>query len=140
MEHFDPEEYLALVQEHGITFSQVVPTMFIRMLKLPPEVRARYDLSSLRVVVHAAAPCPAEVKAQIIEWFGPIIHEYYAGTEGNGFCYISSADWLTHKGSVGRPLIAEVKICDEEGEPLPPRSEGVVYFAGGAPLAYHNAP
>ena len=90
MEHFDPEQYLALVEQHRVTFSQVVPTMFIRMLKLPDEVRARYDLSSLQVVVHAAAPCPAEVKAQIIDWFGPIIHEYYAGTEGNGFVYCNS--------------------------------------------------
>jgi len=110
------------------------------MLKLPQEVRDRYDISTMMSAVHAAAPCPVPVKEQMIAWWGPIIHEYYAGTEGNGFCYISSAEWLTHKGSVGRGLTAEVKICDENGEPLPPRSEGGVYFSGGAPLSYHNAP
>jgi long-chain acyl-CoA synthetase len=110
------------------------------MLKLPPEVRARYDLSSMQSAVHAAAPCPVPVKAQMIDWWGPVIHEYYAGTEGNGFCAILAKDWLTHQGSVGKALIGEVKICGEDGEPLPARSEGIVYFAGGAPLSYHNAP
>jgi long-chain acyl-CoA synthetase len=140
MEKFDPEQALAVIEKYKVDCGQFVPTHFVRMLKLPEEVRARYDVSSLKSAVHAAAPCPMPVKEQMIAWWGPVIHEYYAGTEGNGFCYISSEEWLTHKGSVGRALIGEVRICDEDGEPLPPRSEGVVYFAGGAPLSYHNAP
>jgi len=140
MEHFDPEQYLALVQEHRVTFSQVVPTMFIRMLKLPEEVRSRYDLSSLEVVVHAAAPCPAEVKAQIIEWFGPIIHEYYAGTEGNGFVYCNSVDWLAHRGTVGRSILGTVHIVGEDGEEAPTGESGTVYFEGetARTFEYHN--
>jgi long-chain acyl-CoA synthetase len=140
MEKFDPEQALALIEKYKADCGQFVPTHFVRMLKLPPEVRARCDVSSMRSAVHAAAPCPIPVKEQMIAWWGPVIHEYYAGTEGNGFCYIGSADWLTHKGSVGRALNSEVKICGEDGEPLPPRTEGIVYFAGGAPLSYHNAP
>lgn len=140
MEKFDPEQMLAAIEKYKVNCGQFVPTHFVRALKLPEEVRARYDLSSLVSAVHAAAPCPIPVKEQMIAWWGPIIHEYYAGTEGNGFCYISSAEWLNHKGSVGRGLTAEVKICDEDGEPLPPRAEGVVHFAGGPPLSYHNAP
>ena len=140
MEKFDPEHALELIEKHKIDCGQFVPTHFVRMLKLPPEVRSRYDLSSLKSAVHAAAPCPIPVKEQMMEWWGPVIHEYYAGSEGNGFCHIGPHDWLTHKGSVGKGTTAEVKICGEDGEPLPPRSEGVVYFAGGAPLSYHNAP
>jgi long-chain acyl-CoA synthetase len=140
MEKFDPEHALALIEKHSIDCGQFVPTHFVRMLKLPPEVRERYDLSSLKSAVHAAAPCPIPVKEQMMEWWGPVIHEYYAGSEGNGFCHIGPHDWLTHKGSVGKGTTAEVKICGEDGEPLPPRTEGVVYFAGGAPLSYHNAP
>src|SRR5690606_29540593 len=104
MEHFDAEQYLATVETYRVTHSQVVPTMFIRMLKLDPAVRERYDVSSLRAVIHAAAPCPAPVKKQIIEWFGPVVHEYYAGTEGNGFVYCNSEQWLAHEGTVGTPL------------------------------------
>jgi long-chain acyl-CoA synthetase len=110
------------------------------MLKLPPEVRAKYDLSSLKGVFHAAAPCPVPVKEQMIAWWGPIISEYYAGTEGNGFCAINSEEWLRKKGSVGRGMTAEVKICDEDGNPLPARSEGTVYFSGGGEFEYHNSP
>jgi long-chain acyl-CoA synthetase len=140
MEHFDPEQYLALVEQHRVTFSQVVPTMFIRMLKLPPEVRAKYDLSSLQVVVHAAAPCPAEVKAQIIEWFGPIIHEYYAGTEGNGFVYCNSQDWLAHRGTVGKAILGVVHIVGEDGEEAATGEPGTVYFEGelASTFEYHN--
>lgn len=140
MEKFDPEELLALIEKYKVDVGQFVPTHFIRMLKLPPEVRAKYDVSSMRSAVHAAAPCPIPVKEQMIEWWGPVIHEYYAGSEGNGFCYISPQEWLTHKGSVGRAATAELRICGEDGEALPPRAEGVVYFANGAPLTYHNAP
>ncbi|MBW0151118.1 MAG: acyl-CoA synthetase [Phenylobacterium sp.] len=140
MEKFDPEHALQLIETYKIDCGQFVPTHFVRMLKLPPEVRTRYDLSSMKSAVHAAAPCPIPVKEQMMAWWGPIIHEYYAGSEGNGFCHIGPHDWLTHKGSVGKGTTAEVKICGDDGEPLPPRTEGVVYFAGGTPLTYHNAP
>ena len=140
MEKFDPEHALQLIEKYKIDCGQFVPTHFVRMLKLPPEVRTRYDLSSMKSAVHAAAPCPIPVKEQMMAWWGPIIHEYYAGSEGNGFCHIGPHDWLTHKGSVGKGTTAEVKICGDDGEPLPPRTEGVVYFAGGTPLTYHNAP
>ncbi|OXE36260.1 MAG: acyl-CoA synthetase [Phenylobacterium zucineum] len=140
MERFDPETALELIQRYSIDVGQFVPTHFVRMLKLDPAVRAKYDISSMRSAVHAAAPCPIPIKEQMIEWWGPVIQEYYAGSEGNGFCYIGPQDWLTHKGSVGRAINCEVKICGEDGEALPPRTEGTVYFSGGAPLVYHNAP
>ncbi len=140
MEKFDPEEALRLIEKYKIDVGQFVPTHFVRMLKLPPETRAKYDVSSMRSAVHAAAPCPVPVKEQMLEWWGPVIHEYYAGSEGNGFCYISPQDWLTHKGSVGKATTAPLYIVGEDGEALPPRSEGTVYFGGGTPLTYHNAP
>src|SRR5204862_7005144 len=96
MERFDAEEFLRLVERHRVTHTQLVPTMFVRLLKLPEAVRRRYDLSSLKVAVHAAAPCPVEIKRQMIEWWGPILVEYYAGTEGNGVTVCRSADWLAH--------------------------------------------
>ena len=140
MERFGAEEALAAIERYKVTSAQWVPTHFVRMLKLPDEVRARYDLSSLRAVFHAAAPCPIPVKEAMIDWWGPIIHEYYAGTERNGFCAVNAQEWLTHKGTVGKSLGAEVKICDEAGDPLPPRSEGLVYFAGGSQFEYHDDP
>ena len=140
MEKFDPEAMLALIERYKVDVGQFVPTHFVRMLKLPEEVRARYDVSSMRSAVHAAAPCPIPVKEQMLAWWGPVIHEYYAGSEGNGFCYVGPHDWLTHKGTVGKSIMGQAKIVGEEGEELPPRSEGTVYFAGGAPLTYHNAP
>jgi long-chain acyl-CoA synthetase len=140
MERFDPEAALAAIERHGVTSAQWVPTHFVRMLKLPEVTRAKYDVSSLKSVFHAAAPCPVPVKQAMIAWWGPIIHEYYAGTEGNGFCFISAQEWMAKPGSVGRGLTAQVKICDEEGNELPARAEGVVYFAGGGEFEYHNAP
>jgi len=140
MEHFDAEQYLALVERYHITHSQVVPTMFVRMLKLPDEVRARYDVSSLRCVIHAAAPCPVQVKQQMIEWFGKVIHEYYAGTEGNGFVYCNSDMWLAHPGTVGTPISCVVHICDENGEEVNAGEAGTIYFEGGAEFEYHNDP
>jgi long-chain acyl-CoA synthetase len=140
MERFDAEDALRFIEQYAITTAQWVPTHFVRMLKLPPETRARYDMSSLKAVFHAAAPCPVPVKEQMIAWWGPIVHEYYAGTEGNGFCIINSVEWLAHKGSVGRGLTAAVKICDEDGEPLPPRAEGLVFFEGGGQFEYHGDP
>ena len=140
MEHFDPEEFLRLVQQYRATHTQVVPTMFVRMLKLPADVRTRYDVSSLQMAVHAAAPCPVAVKEQMIEWWGPIVHEYYAGTEANGFVYCNSDDWLAHRGSVGKALTGIVHIVDEEGNELPTGEEGTVYFESDAVFEYHNDP
>jgi long-chain acyl-CoA synthetase len=141
MEHFDPEQFLAAVERFRVTHTQVVPTMFVRMLKLPDDVRAKYDVSSLTSVVHAAAPCPVPVKQQMIEWFGPIIHEYYAGTEGNGFVYVNSTDWMAHPGTVGKPLLGELHIMDEAGEHEMPQGEaGTIYFGNGGRFEYHNDP
>jgi long-chain acyl-CoA synthetase len=140
MERFDAEAALAAIEKYRITTAQFVPTHFIRMLKLPAEVRVRYDVSSLRTVVHAAAPCPVPVKSAMMEWFGPIIHEYYSGTEGNGGTFIGPEEWLAHKGSVGRPLTTKVHICDESGNEVPPRTEGSVFFSGGPSFEYHNDP
>ncbi|MCP5432720.1 MAG: acyl-CoA synthetase [Alphaproteobacteria bacterium] len=137
---FEPETALATIARYRVTHSQWVPTMFIRMLKLEEEVRARYDLSSLEEALHAAAPCPIPVKEAMIAWWGPILVEYYAGTEGIGMTMISSQEWLAHKGSVGRPLNGSLHILDEDGRELPPGETGGVYFAGGLPFAYHNAP
>ncbi|WP_436795941.1 AMP-binding protein [Actinospongicola halichondriae] len=142
MEHFDPEEALALIEKYGVTLSQWVPTMFIRMLKLPEEVRAKYDVSSLEVAVHAAAPCPVEVKKKMIDWWGPVLHEYYAGTEGNGFVYTNSHDWLEHPGSVGKALIGTLHIVGDDGEEVPVGEPGTVYFEGesASTFEYHNDP
>jgi long-chain acyl-CoA synthetase len=140
MEKFDPAEFLRLVERYRATHTQLVPTMFVRMLKLPEEERQRYDLSSLRAAVHAAAPCPIPVKQQMIEWWGPVLHEYYAGTEGNGFTAIASPEWLAHKGSVGRALLGEIHIVDDDGDEVPQGEVGTIYFAGGTTFEYHNDP
>ncbi len=140
MEHFDAEEYLRLVDQYDITHSQVVPTMFVRMLKLPEETRNKYDVSSLETVIHAAAPCPVPVKQQMIDWFGPVIHEYYAGSEGNGFVYCNSEGWLAHPGTVGSPIGCVLHIVGEDGEEVPQGESGTVYFEGGAEFEYHNDP
>jgi long-chain acyl-CoA synthetase len=138
MEHFDPEQYLALVERYHITHSQLVPTMFSRMLKLPPETRARYDLSSLEVVVHAAAPCPVPVKQQMIEWWGPIILEYYGATEGLGFAACDSVEWLAHPGTVGKVVLGDLHILDEEGNPAPKGEPGTLWFRSGAQFEYFH--
>ncbi|WP_288904012.1 AMP-binding protein [uncultured Sneathiella sp.] len=140
MEHFDAEEYLRLVEKYKITHSQLVPTMFVRMLKLPEEVRKKYDVSSLQVAIHAAAPCPEKVKHQMMEWWGPILYEYYAGTEGNGYCAVTPEEWLTHPGTVGRALTGIVHIVDEDGEELPAGKTGAIYFSDGREFTYHNDP
>ncbi|HZM39265.1 MAG TPA: acyl-CoA synthetase [Acidimicrobiales bacterium] len=139
MERFDPRQCLEVIERHGVTHAQFVPTMFIRMLRLPEAERERHDLSSLRFAIHAAAPCPVAVKRQMLEWWGPIIHEYYAGTEDIGSTYITPEEWLAHPGSVGRPL-GECHILDEDGEERPPGEAGVVWFGGGRPFEYHNDP
>jgi fatty-acyl-CoA synthase len=139
MERFDPRECLRLIERHQVTHAQFVPTMFVRMLRLPEEERRRYDMSSLQVVMHAAATCAVPIKRQMIEWWGPIIHEYYSGTEDIGGTFITAQEWLEHPGSVGRPA-EECHIVGEAGEVLPPGEVGVVYFAGGRPFEYHNDP
>jgi long-chain acyl-CoA synthetase len=140
MEHFDAAELLAIVHKHRITHTQVVPTMFVRMLKLPDAQRLAHDLSSLRIAIHAAAPCPVPVKRQMIDWWGPIVWEYYAGTEGMGMTLVNSADWLAHPGTVGRAVVGVLRICDDDGHELPVGRTGVVYFSDGKAFEYHNDP
>jgi long-chain acyl-CoA synthetase len=140
MEAFDAEEFLRLVEQHKVTQSQLVPTMFVRMLKLPDEVRLRYDVSSLKGAIHAAAPCPVDVKARMIAWWGPILIEYYAGSEGNGVTVSSSQQWLDHRGTVGRAVVGKVKILDDNDQELPPGQIGTVYFADAPVFCYHNDP
>jgi acyl-CoA synthetase (AMP-forming)/AMP-acid ligase II len=138
MDKFEPENYLQAVETHQANATQVVPTMFVKMLKLPEAVRARYDVSSMKTAIHAAAPCPVPVKEQMIQWWGPVILEYYAGTEGNGMTYLNSTEWLAHKGSVGKPILGKLVICDEEGREVPIGESGTVYFADGPAFEYHN--
>jgi long-chain acyl-CoA synthetase len=140
MEHFDAVQFLALVEEHRITHTQVVPTMFVRLLKLPDAQRLACDLSSLRCAIHAAAPCPVPVKRQMIDWWGPIVWEYYAGTEGMGMTLVNSPQWLAHEGTVGRAVVGVVHICDDNGEELPIGETGGVYFSDGKAFEYHNDP
>ncbi|HSS00972.1 MAG TPA: acyl-CoA synthetase [Kofleriaceae bacterium] len=140
MESFDAEEFLRLVESHRVTQTQVVPTMFVRMLKLSEQVRRRYDLSTLKGAIHAAAPCPVDVKAQMIDWWGPILIEYYAGSEGNGVTVCNSQQWLAHRGTVGRAVAGKIKIIDEQDRELPVGETGVVYFADGPAFTYHNDP
>lgn len=141
MERFDAESALAAIERYRVTHSQWVPTMFVRMLKLDAAQRAGWDLSSHRCAIHAAAPCPVEVKRQMIEWWGPIVEEYYAGSERNGSTRISSAEWLSKPGSVGRPSNCVVHICSEEGVEQPAGEPGVIYFEQpGTNFVYHNDP
>jgi long-chain acyl-CoA synthetase len=140
MDRFEPEQALELIERHRVTHAQWVPTHFVRFLRLPPAVRARHDVSSLRYAIHAAAPCPAPVKEQMLEWWGPVIYEYYAGTEGVGMTAIAPREWLERKGSVGRAVFGQIKVCNDAGELVEPMTEGVVYFAGGKEFVYHNAP
>ena len=140
MENFDPERYLALVEKWGVTHTQLVPTMFSRMLKLPEEVRRHHDLSSLEIAIHAAAPCPAAVKDEIIKWWGPIVHEYYGATEGLGFTACDSQEWLAHRGTVGRVLLGDLHILDENMKPCPVGTPGTVWFKTATPFEYFNDP
>jgi long-chain acyl-CoA synthetase len=140
MEHFDAEEFLKLVEKHKITQSQLVPTMFVRMLKLPDEVRLKYDVSSLNGAIHAAAPCPAALKRAMIDWWGPVLLEYYSGSEGVGLTLIDSREALAKPGSVGRARKGVIHIVDAEGTELPAGQTGIVYFSGVKPFAYYKAP
>jgi len=140
MEHFDPEQYLALIEKYRVTHSQLVPTMFSRMLKLREEVRKRYDLSSLEFATHAAAPCPVGVKEQMLDWWGPIIQEYYGATEGLGFCACSSAEWLAHRGTVGKVMLGELHVLDQDMRPCPTGTAGQLWFKTATPFEYFNDP
>ena len=138
MAHFEAEFALECIENYRITHSQWVPTMFVRMLKLPEEVRLKYDVSSLRCAIHAAAPCPIPIKEKMINWWGPVIYEYYAGTEGNGFVQLNSEEWLAHRGSVGKPLTCEIHICDEHGVEVPAGDSGAIYMSGGGTFEYYK--
>ena len=140
MEHFAPEAALELIERHRVTHAQFVPTHFVRMLKLDEARRSAYDLSSLRVAVHAAAPCPVEVKERMLRWWGPIVHEYYSGSEGMGLCAIGPEEWLEHRGSVGRPLLGVLHVLDEEHREVPPGTPGQIWFESAATFEYHNDP
>lgn len=140
MERFDPEEYLALIGKYQITHSQLVPTMFSRMLKLPDNVRNSYDVSSLEIAIHAAAPCPVQVKEQMIDWWGPIIHEYYGATEGLGFTACDSEEWLAHRGTVGRVLLGDLHVLDDDMNPCPTNTPGTIWFKTATEFEYFNDP
>jgi len=141
MEKFNAEEALRAISEHGVTVLQMVPTMFVRLLQLPDEVRAAADVSSVRLAVHAAAPCPPEVKQAMIDWWGPVLLEYYGSTEGNGMALISSPEWVAKPGSVGKSVLGPVHICDDDGVELPAGEVGTVYFERETvPFSYHKDP
>jgi len=141
MEKFDAAAALEAIATYGVTHSQWVPTMFIRLLRLPQEARARHDLSSLRYAVHAAAPCPVDVKEAMIAWWGPILYEYYSGTELVGRTSLGSEEWLAHRGSVGRPEFGQAHIVSEDGlSEMPAGQPGVIYFSGGGSFEYHKDP
>jgi fatty-acyl-CoA synthase len=140
MDRFDAEMALQLIERYRVTHAQFVPAMFIRMLKLDPELRDQYDLASVRMAIHSAAPCPVEVKRRMIEWWGPVIYEYYSSTESAGFARISSEEWLEHPGSVGRSLGAPFHICDDDGNELPAGQPGLIYGESptGKSFSYHK--
>lgn len=140
MPRFEAAESLALIERHRVSHSQWVPTMFVRLLRLPETVRGAHDLASHRVAIHAAAPCPPAIKRQMIDWWGPILYEYYSGTEGNGQTALDSVEWLAHPGSVGRPVIGAVHILDDAGDELPPGQSGRVFFSGGPRFEYYKDP
>ena len=138
MENFDAEAALALIERHRITHAELVPTMFVRLMKLAPDVRNKFDLSSLQLVAHGTGPCAPEVKKQIIEWLGPILEEQYGGTEGNGLCAINSTEWLAHPASVGKAVVGTLHIVGADGKDMPVGENGLVYFEGGPRFDYHG--
>jgi long-chain acyl-CoA synthetase len=141
MERFDAEQALAAIERYRVTHSQWVPTMFVRMLKLDQAVREKFDLSSLKVAVHAAAPCPVDVKRAMIDWWGPVLHEYYSSTEASGITFITAEQWLRKPGSVGPAGVGIIRVCGADGVELPPGEIGTVYFERDErPFAYHNDP
>jgi long-chain acyl-CoA synthetase len=138
MEKFEPELLLQLIERHKVTHTNMVPTMFSRLLKLPEDVRTRYDVSSLEAVAHTAAPCPVPVKKAMIEWWGPILREYYGSTEANGFAFCDSEEWLEHPGTVGRAIYGTLLIVDENEEPVAPGVVGTVWFEGATYFTYYK--
>ncbi|GAB2851311.1 fatty-acid--CoA ligase FadD4 [Actinocorallia aurea] len=140
MRAFEPRAALGLIERHGVTHGQFVPTMFVRMLRLPEDERAAFDVASLRGVVHAAAPCPVAVKHAMLAWWGPIVHEYWSSSEGAGFTFISPEEWLAHEGSVGRPLLGPLHICDPDGRELPVGEEGHIWAENVVSFSYLNDP
>jgi len=140
MERFDAVAALDLIERERISHAQFVPTHFVRMLKLPAEERMSRDLSSLRTVVHAAAPCPVEVKQRMLDWWGPIVYEYYSGSEGSGFCAIGPDEWRAHPGSVGRAVVGTIHVLDDDGNDVPPGDIGQIWFESQAAFEYHNDP
>ncbi|BBZ17716.1 fatty-acid--CoA ligase FadD4 [Mycolicibacterium gadium] len=138
MERFDAEQALKSIERYGVTHAQFVPSMFVRMLRLPAEARLRYDVSTLERVVHAAAPCPPEIKRQMIDWWGPIVDEYYGSSEGAGISFIRAEEWLERPGSVGKPMLGLPHILDVNGHELPPGEIGEIYYEGGYPFEYLN--
>ena len=140
MDRFDEEQALRAIETHRITNAQFVPTMFSRMLKLPRHIRSRYDLSSLECVLHGAAPCPVPVKQAMIDWLGPIIHEYYGATEGLGLAMCDSEQWLAHKGTVGKAVFGELRVLDDDMNEVPSGSIGRLWFKTASPFEYFNDP
>jgi fatty-acyl-CoA synthase len=141
MSKFDPESALDAIERYQVTSGQFVPAMFVRMLKLPEDVRNSYDVSSLKRIVHAAAPCPVDIKKQMIDWWGPVVDEYYSSSEGAGITFISAEEWLKRPGSVGRPLLGVAHVLDEDGNDQPPGQAGQIYFdLGVVPFVYHKDP
>ena len=140
MEKFDPEHALQLIEKYKCDVGQWVPTHFVRMLKLPEDVRAKYDMSSIKSAVHAAAPIPIPIKEAMIKWWGPVLFEYYAGTEGNGFVMCNSDSWMSHKGTVGLPVNCQVHICGDDGEEVSVGEEGQIFFDSPNKFEYHNDP
>jgi len=140
MERFDALRALEVCERYAVTNGHFVPTMLVRLLKLEKSERERYDISRMKSIVHGAGPCAPEVKRAALEWFGPILEESYGGTEGNGLTMISSAEWLEHPGSVGRPVVGSVHVIGEDGRELGPREQGLIYFAGGPKFEYHGNP
>jgi acyl-CoA synthetase (AMP-forming)/AMP-acid ligase II len=139
-EKFDAEAMLAAIDRYRPSAGQFVPTMFVRLLKLPETVRDAYDVSSLEVAIHSAAPCPVEAKRAMIAWWGPILEEIYGGTENVGSTMIGSEEWLRRPGSVGRPTAGRIRICDEDGRELPVGTAGTIYFEAASPFEYLGDP
>ncbi|MDS1114821.1 acyl-CoA synthetase [Gordonia westfalica] len=141
LEKFDAERALEAIERHKVTITQMVPTMFVRILQLPEDRRAAHDTSSLRLAVHAAAPCPPEVKQAMIDWWGPILVEYYSATENHGTTIITTPEWLTKRGSVGKSALGPVHVCDDDGNELPAGEVGLIYFEREQrPFEYHKDP
>lgn len=138
MKHFDPVMALKAIERYRVTHAQFVPTMFVRMLQLPEQDREAIDVGSMKCAVHAAAPCPIDVKQAMLDWWGPVVYEYYAGSEGGGFVCVGPEEWLAHPGTVGKALMGIIHIVGEDGEEVGPGEIGVVYFESEYTFHYHG--